>query len=690
MLLLKQKVEIHKKLLQILEERHPYDKKYLHILAHHALKSDQFFKALDHSEQASFFAIENNANEEAVRLLKISLQLYEKLELQDPIRLETLHVCLGESLYSLGHYEDAIESFLSALELTGNPIPKSEFTLKYQPTKSAALLFVKDTFSWAPVGANTREAASSFRAAQILEKLCHACVLHGNGDLAAYSAFKLVELSETNEEDKEYMVVVGYSLCAYITLILQKPDLAEKYAQKACSIINNFPHLPEVDLAMAQTQIGMYTASHGNWNDALWYFRGAKKVFKDYGERKKWRECTLMIGTVLHMQGEFEDCLKHFNKLITYAQEDGDLYLHSSALFWKSLTELALYGASEKIEKQLETARALHSDSQLDHLSIRITLAFNAFHRNDESALNVHEYSNEVDDVFDETKKEGNKTIPSDLGNRSYSMSVVKSVATVIKFASEKTLRELTCSSNLLWYNVYKYVHFLELLYTAAEICLPVEKKLRRQLMDTAEVVLKSFQRSFPFPYAQCYGKFLKGRLEYLKKQDRSAHRHMIKAARAAVKTYMPYVQALALYHIGLHGQAETKAVYFDIARRTLLQHKVRLQGHSQFGDLWTKPIEQVTDVEASKHEDLKAPEQEVDVAKLLDHEWEEISGNSTFSKRSTTLSTFESSTKSRGKIPWRQSVTFSKTSKKSVDTTIRSARSVDETKDEDSLEDTL
>jgi tetratricopeptide (TPR) repeat protein len=399
MLLLKQRIEIHKKVLCYLENKYRNDRKKLHLLAHHALKSEQqLFKALDYSEQAGLVAMDNNSNEEAVRLLTNALQLYDKLELQDTIRLENFHVNLGEALYSLGHYEESIDHFLSALDLTGNPVPKSEFSLRYKPT----LQFMRDKlFLWGS-SANTKEAASSFRASQILEKLCQASLLQGNADLAAYSAYKLVELCETVEENQGNLLVVGYSLCAYITLVLQKPDLAEKYSQKAASIVSNyhFPNLPEIDRAIAQNQLGMYAASHGLWNDALSHFRQAKKTFKSYGERKKWRESTLMIGTVLHMQGEFNECLKHFKKLIRYAQEDGDIYLHSNALLWKSLTELATKGASSKIESQLEIARSMHKDSHTDHLSIRITMAYNAFHRASSSTSDVAE-KQIIEDKFD-------------------------------------------------------------------------------------------------------------------------------------------------------------------------------------------------------------------------------------------------------------------------------------------------
>jgi tetratricopeptide (TPR) repeat protein len=652
MLLLQQKKEIHKKILNFLEGKFRSDRKYFPLLAHHALMAEQLFKALDYSEQAGLIAMDNNANEEAVRLLTIALQLYDKLELQDTIRLENFHVNLGEALYSLGRYEESIEHFLSALDLTGNPIPKSEFSIKYKPTKSAALQFMRDRLRWHPKSANSKEAASSFRASQILEKLCQACELQGNADLAAYSAYKLVELCETVEENQGNLLVVGYSLCGYITLVLQKPDLAKKYSDKANTIVSNFPHLPEIDRAMAQHQIGMYTASHGNWHDALWNFKQAKKTFKNYCERKKWRECTLMIGTVLHMKGEFGACLKHFQKLLRYAQEDGDLYLQSNALLWKSLTELALKGASEKIENQLENARSVHKDSHTDHLSIRITMAYNAFHRASDLVVqedNLDKITEmKTDDEFKELDKNG-------MGNRSHSMSGSKSIEMVQRFASDKTVKELISSSNLLWFNVYKYVHFLELLYDACEAYPNADKKVRRKLLDTAETVLKAFEKSFPFPYAKCYKKLLEGRLEYLKKQERSAYKHFFKAARNALNNQMPFAHGMALYHIGRNTAAERKAVTLEIARSVLSRIGVKIQNHSQFRELW------VSKEEADMIDQKEATEEVQSLAAAfnldqLESEIEQASGNSgTFGKRHGTFSSTNKASP-HGPIPWRMS----------------------------------
>lgn len=41
--------------------------------------------------------------------------------------------------------------------------------------------------------------------------------------------------------------------------------------------------------------LAMFAAAHASWDTALKLFKEAKGIFKLYGERKKWRECTLMV-----------------------------------------------------------------------------------------------------------------------------------------------------------------------------------------------------------------------------------------------------------------------------------------------------------------------------------------------------------------------------------------------------------
>jgi tetratricopeptide (TPR) repeat protein len=554
--------------------------------------------------------MEENANEEAVELLTNALKLYAQLDLHDSLRLEKCHVNLGEALYSLGRYDESIENFLWALDLTGNPVPKGTFTLRIKTTKSAASQRLRDVLSWDPRSRSKKEAASTFRAASIMQRLCQACLMNGNLDLAGYCAFTLVELCETSEQGQGNLLVIGYSLCGYMSLIMGNLDFAESYSTKATTIISNFPHLPEVDKAIAQNQLGMYRA-YGNWNEALNLFRSAKKIFKNYGERKKWRESTLMIGIVLHMQGEFEECKRHFDKLLNFAQEDGDLYLQSNALLWKALTDLQVEGAS----RTLDTALAIQNEIQADSIVVRVTIGYN------------------LGEILG--WPENKITFDAMTALRSSSLD------TVIQFATERMIKELTKSTNLLWYNIYKYVNSLNALFDACERCTVEEKSKRDQFINAAEQVLKSFAKSFPFPYAKSYKKFLQARYEFLNNQERTGRRHMLKAAREALSTKMPFVQAASLYHIACHQEGAKRDQNLELARMIFVQHKVKINQHSHFKALWQ---DRDNAIDQDDKVDEMIPEN-FDLDKIIESELEQESASrqslgiraSTLARRSTT-----------------------------------------------------
>eukprot|EP00475_Leptophrys_vorax_P029649 TRINITY_DN43764_c0_g1_i1.p1 TRINITY_DN43764_c0_g1~~TRINITY_DN43764_c0_g1_i1.p1 ORF type:complete len:925 (-),score=209.82 TRINITY_DN43764_c0_g1_i1:729-3251(-) len=590
MVLLEIRTNIHQHVLNHLERKYELDKsKVYHILAHHALKANQMFKAKDYSEQAGLVAMSDNSDEEAVRLFNIALKMYEVLQLNDAYHLEILHVNLAEALYSLGNYSQAIDHFAIALELNGNPIPKEKIALKPIVLKMVGRQVWKEKLPMKGKTFSGLSKANNRRATQILERITQAAVLSGNSDLAAYCGFKLVELCETVEDPLGTQLLIGYSFCCYISLVLSKTDLAQKYYNKALSTIINFTsRLPEVERAIAQMQIGMYAAAHGNWGEALFYLTFAKNRFKEYGERSKWRECTLMIGIVKHMQCELSDCLKHFKKLLRFAQEDGDVVLQSSAKYWLCLTELLYTGCSAEIDAELNLVKNLNEDANFDNLSVRITKEYNSFH------TQLENKSQEMDDDSEmkpETDPKGFSKIGADLArDRSGSFTVGSPLVT---FAN-RYAPMLMESPNLLWYNIYKHVHFLDLLLDGVEQLPQTDKKSKKILLRHAEQVLNHFNHNFPFPYAIAHQKLLQGRWEYLEGKASSAQKHWVKAAKCAQKSKMPFMEASCLYHLGVTRTDESrrdKALAGCL--RLLKEHDVRIENHSYFSKMQTyEPVD--------------------------------------------------------------------------------------------------
>lgn len=580
MLLLEQRLQIHKKALEIIEKKHMHDRdKYCQILTHHALKADLCFKALDYSELAGMIAMEGNANEEAVRFLTIALQMHEKLNLRDIIRLENCHVKLGEALYSLGRYRDAMSHLSSALGLCGYPIPEG-FHLAQSVFKMAARHKLKEILGIVTGTRKGNELASAYRASRMIEKLAQSAVLGGASDLAGYAAFKLINLCE-NVESQRPLLTVAYSLCGYTSLILMKNDLAEKFHQTARSLIMTYPNLPKLDMAMSKMYIAMHAAAHGDWEYALNQLNTSKFLFKTLGERKKWRECTLMVGIVLHIQCEFDECMKHFEKLLKYASEDGDAYLHANALFWKSITELNVSGSSMRIDHQLERAGTFFKDSHTDSLPLKITKYYNQFHLDTD-----FENSAQVDelDSYNE-EKSLNETDDRNAHSRSHSAQSFirneKKTSDRVEAFVGRIQKELLTSPNLLWYNFYKYVHFLELICDSLDE--EDDQRKKRKRIRYAEDTLKSFQRSYPFPFTKSYQRYLQGRLEWETGKHKNAFRTWLSASNEAANTGLPFVHALANYHIGRHTEGPQRSIMLEIAKKNLMKHHVQVKGHSQF-----------------------------------------------------------------------------------------------------------
>jgi hypothetical protein len=127
----------------------------------------------------------------------------------------------------------------------------------------------------------------------------------------------------------------------------------------------------------------------------------------------------------------------------------------------------------------------------------------------------------------------------------------------------------------------------LNALFDACERCNSEENSKKDAFLRAADSVSKSFIKNFPFPYANSYKRFLRARYEFLNKQERTGRRHMLKAARDALSTKMPFVQAISLYQYACHQTGAKRDQNMDLAKMLLSQHKVKIYRHSHFKALW-------------------------------------------------------------------------------------------------------
>jgi len=281
---------MHHELLEFLEAKYRGGESALNTLAFHALKAEDNMKALHYAQEAGKRALAGNANDEAARHFGVAMQVLEKINSDDVECKKEVTAFMGDALFALRNYGDAVSYYKKALDLARMPIPRDD--LANIVRKMAAWQYINwkmGSMKFPSKGRKTAKSKLILWTVKVLEKLCQSGMLDGDAMLSGFCAFRLVEYCDVSAKEGS-LAVVGYALGSYLSLVLHKPELAERYKDMTISIVDTCKWIPELDAALAKMMYGMYCASFGRWEEAIAALTMSKELFKKYGERKSWRE----------------------------------------------------------------------------------------------------------------------------------------------------------------------------------------------------------------------------------------------------------------------------------------------------------------------------------------------------------------------------------------------------------------
>lgn len=346
-LLLKERRKLHEKIALVMEELfHDRLSEFYETLAYHYSQSDNVQKAYEYLELSGDKAVQNNANNEAIRFYKEALRM---LDIQ-PQSLENKKEKLAVSLkifipwLCLAYPEGCLEIFQNAVKLAEELGDKESLSQSYND------LGTYYTFTGNPVlgveyaekGFYTAEKVKNYGfMAQSAMQLCIAYWFTGNFSKIIDIGGKTLSLLEENHLEMEPLVsgLSSYSMiCAYCGGALSSMgrfkegnNVLEKGFHIACEV-NNKMNMGAIQVFHSSA---MFIAGYGD--ETIAHAQKAISIFEEAEIPMALESAWMTLGGGYYLRGEYEKAIEAEEKALELARKFG---LPTSAA-WSNL-ELAI------------------------------------------------------------------------------------------------------------------------------------------------------------------------------------------------------------------------------------------------------------------------------------------------------------------------------------------------------------
>ncbi len=312
---------------------------FYEFLAHHWRMADVPAKALHYLEKAGDQALENYANEEAIRLYEQALELADKADQRgDAARRARLELRSGEAYANAAQHGEGRAHLEKGLELLGQPAPATPFQTTMSLLGQMGQQVLHRLAPRQFIGRADKERATFLEAARTYERLTEVYFFANETLLALYAAIRSLNLAEAAGPSPE--LARAYAPVGTILGFIPVHRLAQMYCRRALEIVR-----PMNDLsarAWVSLVTGVYYAGLGHWATARGLFDEVVEISKQIGDRRRWDDGVTNLVMVNYFQGEFARAEKFADDLYASASQRGDADNQAWALMEKVFCALAL------------------------------------------------------------------------------------------------------------------------------------------------------------------------------------------------------------------------------------------------------------------------------------------------------------------------------------------------------------
>jgi class 3 adenylate cyclase/tetratricopeptide (TPR) repeat protein len=305
LLLFAQRRELHRTVAQWFEHARVEDlSSYYPLLVHHWRMAENTQKTIEYLARAGEQAASLGANQEVITFLTEALELNKKeLHITDKLALADWEQKIGYAHLSIGHIDESIDHFRSALAYLGRRVPKSMGG--YAVGLLAGILRQTVHRLWSGRLGSSREPGVPLKAANIFQDLGVA-IYHTSNPIAAMYV-TVCELNEAEKAPPSGLLANAYGAMAVVTGFLSPYKLAPLYvklAKKAITVASR------QEAGFTSELLAMYNLGIGRWVEAEKQAEEAYRIYANTGNFRRWEELTSIYSSTLLPQGQVERALE--------------------------------------------------------------------------------------------------------------------------------------------------------------------------------------------------------------------------------------------------------------------------------------------------------------------------------------------------------------------------------------------
>ena len=329
------------------------------ILAYHYARAEEWDKAQAYLLKAGDQAGRIAADAEALSHYRQAMAAHERAfgDRWEPVQRAMLERKMGEALFRRGVHVQALEHFLKALALVGNPLPTSRWGIRLailgELARQIAHRLLPRLF--------LREAGP---ADPLVEEWFHTqeviCWIDyfTNQERFLLEALKGLNLSE--EWGRPVGIALN-SMGAGVTCdVIAAFRVAGFYHRRGVAAAEQIQH--PVAIGTAYLGLAAHEDSLGDWKSALEHCGRAAAAFRDAGHLRGWGVCTTLLAWLFLLRGDFTEVGERSRELIRVGEESSDRHILALGLTLRGTLAQhtgPLDQAATDLQQAVELSRAI-------------------------------------------------------------------------------------------------------------------------------------------------------------------------------------------------------------------------------------------------------------------------------------------------------------------------------------------
>ena len=334
--------ELHQAIAEWYEKEHQPDlSPYYPLLAYHWRHAEVIPKAMDYSIKSGAQALENFANQEAIRFLRDALELSEQGKLagdETDSQLALCRIWLGRAQVNLSNYSDARANLERGLAALRQPAPRSMVNASRVLLGETLRQFVYRLWPARYLGKNARERRTLLEAARAYQGLMEIYYVENAAVPTLVASMKSLNLAESAGPSPE--LARGYASLGAILGFIPWHSAAAAYCQRALETAEAVNDLSAVSWVLLCK--GIYESGLGKWDEATSDFRRMAQISTQLGDTRSLsdaNQCQIMLH---YFRGDFAAALLEAEELYAFMRKRNDPRLQAETLRWKAYSLLAL------------------------------------------------------------------------------------------------------------------------------------------------------------------------------------------------------------------------------------------------------------------------------------------------------------------------------------------------------------